>query len=60
LVALTPAGKETLSKLRSILKRFEKEFFAPLDAEDRKTLHTLLRRVAGYHDQRLAAGGAGD
>jgi DNA-binding MarR family transcriptional regulator len=56
LVTLTPAGKETLTKLRSILKRFEKEFFAPLDAEERRTLHTLLRRVAGHHDAQLANG----
>jgi DNA-binding MarR family transcriptional regulator len=59
-VTLTPAGKETLSKLRSILRRFEKEFFSPLDAEERETLHTLLRRVAGHYDQRLASGEAGD
>jgi MarR family transcriptional regulator, lower aerobic nicotinate degradation pathway regulator len=54
LVKLTPAGRETLSELRSVVKQFEKEFLAPLDAEERKTLHTLLLRLAGYHDERFA------
>lgn len=53
-VKLTPAGKETLVRLRSIVKRFEKEFFAPLDAEQRETLHSLLRLLAGHHDTRYA------
>jgi MarR family transcriptional regulator, lower aerobic nicotinate degradation pathway regulator len=53
-VKLMPAGRETLAELRSIIKRFEKEFLAPLDAEERKTLHTLLRRLAAHHDERFA------
>lgn len=56
LVKLTPDGKETLIKLRSVLKRFEKEFLAPLDAEEREALRTLLCRVAAHHDERFANG----
>ena len=56
LVKLTPTGKESLTKLRSVLKRFEKEFLAPLDAEERETLRVLLCRVAGHHDERFANG----
>jgi DNA-binding MarR family transcriptional regulator len=55
LVSLTPAGKETLTTLRAIVKGFEKEFFAPLDAEQRKTLHELLLELASHHDARYAS-----
>jgi DNA-binding MarR family transcriptional regulator len=54
LVTLTAAGNETLKKLRSVLKRFEKEFLAPLDAGERETFLSLLRRLAGHHDERFA------
>jgi DNA-binding MarR family transcriptional regulator len=56
LVTLTPAGKETLARLRSIVKRFEKEFFAPLDDEQRETLHALLLQLAAHHDERYGPG----
>jgi MarR family transcriptional regulator, lower aerobic nicotinate degradation pathway regulator len=56
LVKLTPGGKENLTKLRSVIKRFEKEFMAPLDAEERETFLALLRRLAAHHDERLANG----
>ena len=54
LVKLTPAGREKLTELRSIMKRFEKEFMAPLDAEERERLRTLLLRLAAHHDERFA------
>jgi DNA-binding MarR family transcriptional regulator len=54
LVKLTPAGRETLAELRSISKGFEKEFLAPLDAEERETLHALLLRLAAHYDERFA------
>jgi DNA-binding MarR family transcriptional regulator len=54
LVTLTPAGKETLTSLRSIAGRVEDEFFEPLDAEERETLRTLLQRLAAHHDPRCA------
>jgi DNA-binding MarR family transcriptional regulator len=55
LVSLTPAGKQTLTSLRAIVKQFEKEFFAPLDAEERETLHALLLQLASHHDARYAS-----
>ena len=54
LVRLTPAGHESLTRLRAIVKNLEKEFFAPLDAEQRKTLQTLLTLLARHHDPRCA------
>jgi DNA-binding MarR family transcriptional regulator len=53
-VTLMPPGRETLLELRSIIKRFEKEFLAPLDTEERETLRALLRRLAAHHDERFA------
>jgi DNA-binding MarR family transcriptional regulator len=46
LVSLTPAGRDALGELRAILKNVEKEFFAPLDANERRTLHELLLQLA--------------
>jgi len=49
-VTLTAEGKRQLLKLRSIAKRVEDEFLAPLDAESREALHGLLLRLACHHD----------
>jgi DNA-binding MarR family transcriptional regulator len=49
-VNLTPAGKAALAEMRAIVKSVEKEFLAPLDAEERRMLHALLLRLASYHD----------
>ena len=54
LVTLLPAGRETLTKLRAISRRVDREFLAPLDAEERDTLLALLARLAAHHDERLA------
>ena len=53
-VLLTADGKRQLSRLRSIVKRIEDEFLAPLDADERAQLHQLLVTVARYHDPRFA------
>ena len=54
LVKLTPAGTETLARLRSVIKNFEKQFLAPLDADERETFLSLLQRLAAQHDKRFA------
>ncbi len=54
-VVLTAEGKRQLARLRSIVKRIEDEFFAPLDSDERDQLHQLLVTVARYHDPRFAA-----
>lgn len=52
LVSLTPAGKKTLGELRAIAKQVEKEFLAPLDADERRTLRALLLELVVHHDPR--------
>jgi MarR family transcriptional regulator, lower aerobic nicotinate degradation pathway regulator len=53
-VRLTGEGKKTLGKLRALSQRLEDEFLAPLDAEQRAQLHTLLRELAELHEPRCA------
>jgi DNA-binding MarR family transcriptional regulator len=57
LVSLTPEGKRALAKLRDVVMRMEDEFFAPLDAAQRETLHALLLELASHHDVRYAMKG---
>jgi DNA-binding MarR family transcriptional regulator len=54
IVRLTPPGKDCLGELRAISKAVEKEFFAPLDAEERRTFHELLAKLAAAHDPRCS------
>ena len=42
-------------EFRAISKNLEKEFFATLDADERRTLHGLLLRLAAQHDARFGA-----
>jgi DNA-binding MarR family transcriptional regulator len=53
-VTLTPAGASQLARLRAVVKHIEDDFLAPLDAESRQQLYSLLFRVACYHDTRFA------
>jgi DNA-binding MarR family transcriptional regulator len=53
LVTLTPEGHEQLAEMRALQKRLENEFLAPLDADERRTLHDLLLRLAVHHDARF-------
>jgi DNA-binding MarR family transcriptional regulator len=54
-VSITGAGKRQLVRLRGIVGQVEQEFLAPLDAESRAKLHSLLLRLAAHHDPRCVA-----
>jgi DNA-binding MarR family transcriptional regulator len=56
-VSLTAKGRRELVRLRTMIDDLEDALFAPLDAESRKTLHSILLRLAGYHDP-LCTGGS--
>jgi MarR family transcriptional regulator, lower aerobic nicotinate degradation pathway regulator len=53
-VRLTADGKRTLGQLRALSARLEDEFLAPLDAEQRASLHALLLELAERHEPRCA------
>jgi len=55
LVRLTAEGKHALGRLRALARRLEDEFLAPLDTEQRETLHALLLELAGQHEPRCAS-----
>jgi DNA-binding MarR family transcriptional regulator len=54
LVRLTPEGKRTLGSLRTLARRLEDEFLAPLSDTERARLHALLLRLAEKHEPRCA------
>jgi DNA-binding MarR family transcriptional regulator len=59
MVSLTSDGRRVLIRLRSLVNRLEDELLAPLDAETRATLHTVLMQLACYHDPRCGPAEAG-
>ncbi|HEY2603042.1 MAG TPA: MarR family winged helix-turn-helix transcriptional regulator [Thermoleophilaceae bacterium] len=46
-VYLTPEGEKTLAEGRKLATAIGKEVFAPLSADERKLLHSLLRKLSG-------------
>jgi DNA-binding MarR family transcriptional regulator len=54
-VSITATGKKELARLREMTQQLEEKFFAPLDAESRKTLQELLLRLAEHNDPRCAS-----
>jgi DNA-binding MarR family transcriptional regulator len=50
-VYLTPKGEEALREGRKLARTIGKEVFAPLDPEERKQLHALLRKLSGLDDE---------
>jgi DNA-binding MarR family transcriptional regulator len=46
-IFLTASGQEKLERVRGLTAELQREFFAPLSAEERRTLHGLLRKLAG-------------
>jgi DNA-binding MarR family transcriptional regulator len=54
MVRITADGGRTLAKFRALNKRLEDEFLAPLDAEQRESLHALLLTLAERHEPRCA------
>jgi DNA-binding MarR family transcriptional regulator len=53
-VTMTAAGRRAVAKRLAIMNRIEEEFLAPLDEKGRATLHELLLKLAGHHDERFA------
>jgi len=51
-VSITEPGRVELARLRAILGELEDEFFAPLDAAGRATLHPILVALATQNDPR--------
>jgi DNA-binding MarR family transcriptional regulator len=49
-VFLTERGEQTLQRVRGLAAGLQREFFGTLTAEERKTLHALLRKLAGLSD----------
>jgi DNA-binding MarR family transcriptional regulator len=56
-VKLTTEGRSMLRRMRSVMRRTEDEFLAPLDDSQREELHRLLAILASHHDPRCAMSG---
>ena len=54
-IYLTEQGLETLGRVRGLAAELQREFFGVLSAEEARTLHALLRKLAGS----AATGGPG-
>ena len=54
-IFLTEQGEATLARVRGLAANLQREFFGALTAEERRTLHALLRKLAGSAASRQAA-----
>jgi DNA-binding MarR family transcriptional regulator len=54
-LTLTAHGRYIASACRAVSDQVEEDLLAPLQAGDRSLLHTLLHRVAAFHDARIPA-----
>jgi len=52
-VLLTAEGKRQLTSVRAIMNDLADDYLAPLNEQERATLHDLLLRVASHHDARF-------
>jgi DNA-binding MarR family transcriptional regulator len=52
LVSITEEGEKELTRLRTVARQVEDDFFAPLDPASRKQLQAYLLRLAAGHDTR--------
>jgi DNA-binding MarR family transcriptional regulator len=46
-IFLTDRGEQTLRRVRALAAELQREFFEALTAEELRTLHALLRKLAG-------------
>jgi MarR family transcriptional regulator, lower aerobic nicotinate degradation pathway regulator len=46
-IVLTEQGEQSLKRIRTVAADLQREFFAALSADERRTLHALLRKLAG-------------
>jgi len=53
-VSITPDGEKQLKRLRGVVKEIEKDFFGPLDADERAQLYELLAKLAAHNDPSMA------
>jgi MarR family transcriptional regulator, lower aerobic nicotinate degradation pathway regulator len=54
LVQMTPEGKRTLRRLRTLAHELEDDFLEPLSDAERAKLHALLLKLAAKHEPRCA------
>jgi len=55
-VRMTAEGKRALKRLRTLARRLDDDFLAPLSDDERAHLHALLLRLAEVHEPRCAPG----
>jgi DNA-binding MarR family transcriptional regulator len=46
-IFLTDSGQETLERVRTLAATLQRDFFQALSADERRTLHALLRKLSG-------------